>query len=99
MIRVRFDPRAREELDAAIAYYEAAQPGLGRRFAEAMEVVVWRVQKNPETYRVIEGEIRQGRVRRFPYGVVFRIHGVDLEIIAVMHLHRRPGYWRSRIGR
>jgi hypothetical protein len=33
----------------------------------------------------------------FPFGVVFRIMTNQYVIIAVMHLHREPGYWENRV--
>jgi hypothetical protein len=37
-------------------------------------------------------------LRRFPFLLVFRITDVGVEIIAVAHGCRRPGYWRDRVG-
>ena len=35
---------------------------------------------------------------RFPFGVVYRANTPHvLEMIAVMHLRRHPGYWRLRL--
>jgi|SRR5579872_2457094 len=36
-------------------------------------------------------------LRRFPYLVVFRETTSGIEIIAVVHGRRRPGYWRDRL--
>jgi hypothetical protein len=36
-------------------------------------------------------------VPKFPYGLLYRIEPARIYIVAVMHLHRRPGYWRSRL--
>lgn len=35
-------------------------------------------------------------LRRYPFGVVYRIEPARILIIAVAHGHRRPGYWRGR---
>lgn len=36
--------------------------------------------------------------RRFPYAVVYRVRGEQVvEIVAVAHYRRRPGYWRRRL--
>jgi hypothetical protein len=34
--------------------------------------------------------------RRFPYGVVYQILESEILVVAITHLHRRPGYWRDR---
>jgi plasmid stabilization system protein ParE len=35
-------------------------------------------------------------LRRYPFGVVYRIEPTRILIVAVAHGHRRPGYWRDR---
>lgn len=91
-----FHPEAREEALAAAKFYEHQAEGLGRRFVEALADAVQRIEANPLLYRVLEDDIRQCRMQRFPFGVIFRRREDRIEIIAVMHLRRRPGYWKSR---
>jgi hypothetical protein len=47
-------------------------------------------------YRQIEPDIRQCRVLRFPFGIIYRVRKDMIEIIAVMDLRRKPGYWTKR---
>lgn len=39
---------------------------------------------------------RVARLRRFPFVVVFRQGEGWIDVLAVAHLKRRPGYWRRR---
>jgi hypothetical protein len=32
----------------------------------------------------------------FPFSLVYRVRHAEIEIVAVAHHRRRPGYWRSR---
>jgi hypothetical protein len=34
---------------------------------------------------------------RFPFGVVYEIESENISVIAIMHLRRRPGYWKRRV--
>jgi toxin ParE2 len=34
------------------------------------------------------------RLRRFPYGLVYRLAESEIVVLAVMHLHRKPDYWK-----
>lgn len=34
---------------------------------------------------------------RFPYGVIYVLEPDHVWIVALMHLHREPGYWRERL--
>jgi len=37
------------------------------------------------------------RVFRFPYALLYRVEADTITILAVMHMHRRPGYWEQRV--
>ncbi len=99
MTRVGFHPEARAEFIASVRYYESQRRGLGKRFLAAVSEAARRIQDFPLMYRLVEKNIRQCRVPRFPYGLIYRPSDYGIEIVAVMHLHREPGYWRSRISK
>ena len=42
-------------------------------------------------------EIRRALLPRFPYALVFISTGVEIQVIAVAHTKRRPGYWLDRV--
>jgi len=91
-----FHPEARAEFLGSIRYYESQQSGLGRRFLDAVTDAIRRVEAHPNRYRVVSGLWRQCRVSRFPFGLIYRVRNDRIEIIAVMHLRRQPGYWEHR---
>lgn len=91
-----FHPEALEEAENAATFYKEQQLGLEVRFLEALNDTIARIRRNPLVYRRIESEIRKCRVMRFPYGVIYRVSTDRIEVIAVMHLRQRPGYWKSR---
>ena len=95
MKRCWFHPEALVEADEATAFYKEQQSNLDVRFLEALNDAISRLRRNPLNYRRIEGEVRKCRILRFPYGVVYRVGNDSIEVIAVMHLRRRPGYWKS----
>ena len=97
MKSVGFHPEARAELRESARYYETQQVGLGKHFLVAVRAAKERIEYYPLMYRTIEKDIRQCRVLRFPYGLVYRPRSTQLEVIAIMHLHREPGYWKHRI--
>ena len=35
-------------------------------------------------------------VRKFPFSIIYELHGNDVVILAVAHGKRRPNYWRER---
>lgn len=92
-----FHPDAKEELDGAVTYYEQCQPGLGLEFAEEVYATIARIIEYPNAWSTLSKNSRRCLVNRFPYGVIYQIKSRTLRIIAVAHLHRRPGYWKERI--
>jgi len=45
---------------------------------------------------VLDGDVRRSLVKRFPYGVLYSKENNGILILAVMNLHREPGYWETR---
>ncbi|MBA1443387.1 MAG: type II toxin-antitoxin system RelE/ParE family toxin [Chromatiales bacterium] len=91
-----FHPEAEAEFNAAIEYYEDVDPGLGYDFAIEVYSSIQRSVAFPKAWPVIETEIRRSLVRRFPYGVLYSEEEEGIYIVAVMHLHRQPDYWKQR---
>jgi toxin ParE1/3/4 len=93
----RFHPAAEDELHEAVAYFDARREGLGRRLAEAFDEALARVLDRPLAWGLLESPYRLHRLKRFPYGILYEPREEEVIIVAVMRLHRRPGYWRNRI--
>lgn len=96
MKAVRFHPDAESEMIDAAVYYETQQPGLGRRFLAAVQDAVNRIVLNPCLYPAVEHDVRRCLTKTFPFGVLFRERLGRIVIVAVMHLHRDPNYWKNR---
>ena len=92
-----FDPRAEEEFLHGAQYYEEHEVGLGSRFMFAVKAALLSVRTCPRIYSETYLGCRKCRVARFPYALIFRESKGEVQIIAVMHLKRRPNYLRGRI--
>lgn len=91
-----FHPEAQAEFFAAIAYYEGCEPGLGYDFALEVYSTVQNILSYPTAWPVLEDEIRRCLTHRFPYGILYSIEPDMINVLAVMHLHRNPSYWKKR---
>lgn len=96
MMRLFFAVAAREELDEAFAYLELQQPGLGYRFTSDVDEALTRIRKQPLAWHPLSKHFRRCHLRHFRYGVIYRIREERIEILAIAHDSRRPGYWRNR---
>lgn len=91
-----FHPEAEKEFNEAIDYYEDIEPGLGYDFALEVHSAITRSVAFPKAWTVLEGDIRRSLVGRFPHGVLYSEEKNGIFIVAVMNLHREPGYWKKR---
>ena len=96
MKSVEFHPEAAEEFLAAARYYERQAENLGIDFIAAVERASQRLTTFPESGHPFGARLRRVLVPRFPYGLLYRVALDRILIVAVAHLHRRPGYWRHR---
>ncbi|WP_093552208.1 type II toxin-antitoxin system RelE/ParE family toxin [Pseudoduganella namucuonensis] len=92
----RFHARAREEFLAEIDYYDQIQPGLGARFAAAIEKTVARALAFPKAGAPAAMGARRLIVKQFPFSVVYLGKPDGILIIAIAHQAQRPGYWHTR---
>jgi plasmid stabilization system protein ParE len=99
---LRIDAEAEEEIAHAIDHYENEREGLGFEFwTEVSDAIDALDEPGPECGPVIglprELGVRRKLLSRFPYAVVFVEGDTSVRVIAVMHGHRRPAYWRRRL--
>jgi toxin ParE1/3/4 len=92
-----FHPEAEEEFLNAIEYYEERKFGLGSEFAIEIHSTIENIISLPTAWPHLENNIRRCLTQRFPYGIIYSIEEDFIFILAVMHLHREPEYWKLRI--
>jgi plasmid stabilization system protein ParE len=56
-----------------------------------------RISEFPESGSPEGEDLRKVFLDRFPFTLVYRVRGDEIEVLAVMHQRRRPGYWRTRV--
>lgn len=95
--RLQVHPAALDEAEAAIDWYAQRSRRAAEMFLDELERAVEQIAGNPHRYPVYEFGTRRLVMRRFPFLIVFRETAAGVEIIAVAHGRRRPGYWRERV--
>jgi plasmid stabilization system protein ParE len=90
-------PAATDEVSAAAHYFDIQGPRLGDEFLDDYRFTLSRIAEAPEQVPRIRGECRKRNFARFPYAVIYRVRQGCVEVVAVMHLHRRPFYWKRRV--
>lgn len=93
-----FHPAAEAEHLEQIAFYESRQRGLGARYRDHFLKTVKNVCEGSTAYPIEHApDIRRARLQPFPLTIIFREREAKIELLAVAHYRRRPGYWFGRI--
>lgn len=81
--RYRFLPQAREELAAAVLYYDQEFPGLGQDLAREARRLCLLVAETPLAGPELRPGIRRRLLRRFPYALPYTLEGDSVLVVAV----------------
>jgi len=94
---VRFHPAAAQEAESTYDWYAARSPEAALGFREELVRAIAAIGTSPRTWPRYGSRARRYVFPRYPFSVVYILRGEDIEIVAVAHGRRRPGYWRSRL--
>ena len=96
MSEVRWHPDAILDVELARDWYAEQSPFAARGFLLALESALEAVVASPEGAPIKAHECRHYVFpSRYPFTLVYR-RGESIEIVAVAHQKRKPGYWGSR---
>jgi toxin ParE1/3/4 len=93
---VEFHPLAADEAQAAERWYRERNEIASGRFQRELDSAIELISERPEAGSPYLNNTRRILLRRFPFFVVYRIRSDAVQVVAVAHARRRPGYWRRR---
>lgn len=95
---VRIVPEAEAELAAAALWYESKCAGLGADFVAAVDAALEQIAANPPACPVWQEGLpyRRHVVWRFPFLIFFTVSEEAVDVLAIAHAKRIPGYWMER---
>ena len=88
---------AQTDVASAIAYYDSEKPDLGADFATEVRKTVERILQYPKAWATVSERIRRCQVNRFPYSVFYSLKEDVVVVVAVLHNHREPRTWQTRL--
>ncbi|MFN0197859.1 MAG: type II toxin-antitoxin system RelE/ParE family toxin [Planctomycetaceae bacterium] len=95
-VPIKFHSAAVAEVEAAVKWYAERSPIAAGAFAAEVDACIERVQEAPGRWpRYVHGT-RRYLFPHFPFSLVYRVLNDEIEIVAVSHHKRRPGYWKGR---
>lgn len=100
-LAIRVSEEADSEMAEAARWYETHRARLGAEFLDAVDTTVAQIAEAPRIGSLVpevsDETIRRRPVRHFPYHVVYMELPDRLQILAIAHDRRRPGYWSGRL--
>jgi len=83
-------------VEDAFLWYESQRAGLGEEFLSSIQATLQAIGENPLRFPVVHHSTRRALVRRFPYGVFYRVLEDVVLVVACFHARRDPGRWGER---
>ena len=95
-MRVVVRPAAAADIENAQHWYDNRRRGLGLEFLEAVDGALAAIAEKPLLHPLVGRDTRRALLRRFPYGIYYRVYPDAILVIACMHGRRSARRWRSR---
>jgi len=93
---VSFHPDAIGDAHAAREWYALRNEVAASAFLSELDHAVAEIAASPRRWPAYLHGTRRYLLRRFPFAVVFRKSQGSVQVIAVAHSKRKPGYWKAR---
>jgi plasmid stabilization system protein ParE len=90
-------PSALAELKSAVIWYLERNQAAAISFVTDIDHAIELVRTSPHRWPKGDDETRRFVLKRFPYALVYREKESTVQVLAIAHGHRRPGYWKGRL--
>ncbi len=95
---IRFHPEALKEAEIAQEWYADRSIIAAYAFISELTQAVALLKEAPRVWPEFSSSTRRYTLPRFPFSLIYRIQKDGLvEVIAVMHQKKKPGYWSKRL--
>lgn len=91
-----FHPDAVEEAKAARQWYAERSQSAADSFLVELDHGIEAIAQSPDRWPPFKQGTRRYLFHRFPFQLIYRVVNDRIEVVAVAHGRRRPGYWKAR---
>ncbi|HNC97148.1 MAG TPA: type II toxin-antitoxin system RelE/ParE family toxin [Myxococcota bacterium] len=93
---------ALDELREAAEWFSDRSPELGDALLDEVDRMILHLRQHPDLGTPVQLRrrtpvLRRVALRRFRYVLFYRVQDGLLQVVAVAHSSRRPGYWVQRL--
>ena len=90
-------PEALEEWKSALAWYLERNETAALNFVAEIDRAIELVIASPRRWPTGDRGTRKFVLQRFPFAVIYREKEDVVQVLAIAHGHRKPGYWKGRL--
>jgi plasmid stabilization system protein ParE len=97
-MQVELHEEAAAEYDAAFDWYLDRSPDAAVKFDAEVDRALTQILQSPRRWAAGAYQTRKLLLRQFPFILVYRERpSGDIQVVAVAHTSRKPGYWKRRL--
>jgi|SRR5580658_5059777 plasmid stabilization system protein ParE len=90
-------PEALEEWKSAVAWYFERNETAAVNYVAEMDQAIYLITASPHRWPEGLHGTRKFVLQRFPFAIFYCEQETGIQVLAVAHGHRRPGYWKDRL--
>ena len=91
--QIKLEAAAAQEVELAFEWYETRRSGLGVDFLRAVATAQDMLAREPEQFPLTKAPFRWIKLRRFPYGLHYRIKERTVLVVGCLHFRQSPLRW------
>jgi len=93
---VRFHPKALKEAENSQSWYAQRNFIAAKGFAIELAHAIDMVSEEPNRWPKFHSDTRRYVFPKYPFSLIYRIKEDVIEVLAIAHHKKRPGYWVER---
>jgi plasmid stabilization system protein ParE len=94
--KVEIHEEAALEYEAALEWYLERSFLAASKFVEAISRGMDMIVEAPDRWPAGGRGTRRFLLQRFPFAIVYRDLPAAIQVLAIAHARRKPGYWKQR---
>ena len=91
-----FHPGADAEFEEAMQWYRERNERAAEGFNSAVDAALADIQEHPERWPQFGSRHRHRILKKYPYYIVYKFNDERIDVMAIAHAKRKPGYWSKR---
>jgi len=92
-----FHEEAAAEYDAAFDWYLERSSDAALKFDTEVDRALGQIIQSPQRWASGSHSTRRFLLKQFPFILIYREQRAGIQVLAVAHTSRKPGYWKGRL--